>query len=93
MQINNVVFCKGTEFYSTNRTTVVRHSDINPFAICVLKILAEHKVNFIVPFILSLRFDVEYRLFKSWLTGLHSLRPSVAFLGLNRHAFSCNQHT
>jgi hypothetical protein len=48
------MFCKGTECYSTNRTTVTRHSDITPFAICIFKILAENKVIIIVPFILSL---------------------------------------
>jgi len=58
------MFCKGNEFYSRNGTTVIKHSDITPFAICIFKILAGRKVNIFIPFTISMSFDTASRLFK-----------------------------
>jgi len=66
MQINNIIFCKGNEIYSRKHTTVIKHSDITRFAICIFKILAERKVNIFIPFTIytSMSFYIATLLFE-----------------------------
>ena len=59
------MFRKENEFYSINRTTGIKHSDITPFVSCIFKILAERKVNIFIPFAISMSFDIAARLFKN----------------------------
>jgi len=60
MQIHNIMFCKGNEFYSRNRTTVIKHSGITRFAICIFKILAEREVNIFYPFHNIYEYELRY---------------------------------
>jgi len=73
------MFCKGNEFYNGNRTTVIKHSDITPFAICIFKILAEHKVNIFIPFTTYMNFNIAALLFKKlvYRTSLFPALPNV----------------
>jgi hypothetical protein len=63
--MSNIMFCKGSEFYSRNPTAVIKHSEINLFAICIFKILAKRKVNIFIPFTISMSFDIVAQLFKN----------------------------
>jgi hypothetical protein len=70
------MFCKGNEFFSRNRATVIKHSDIIPFAICIFKILAERKVKIFIPFIIPMSFGIAAQLFKT-LVQRASLFPAL----------------